>query len=133
VSPKRLVRLDWYRQHRPEVGSAVLCVAVGFLFWAQYDTANSNHAQSLRADARIAELGRQATRQSAASAQSAYAACRRQQEQVIVQREFVHLAVPRFDASRTPDEQVAVQAFYADLRAHHILTVPVCERPPDGS
>jgi hypothetical protein len=73
----------------------------------------------------------QAAAKSAAA--SSYAACRHLQEQILVQREFYHLVLPKLDFTRTPDQQAAVQQFYHDLAAYHILTLPKCQKPPKGA
>lgn len=136
--PQRLLHLRFYQRHRDAIGYLLLWLAIGFIMWAQYDTTNANHAQSVRADQRFARLTEQnrrlilqARRQAAVSAQTAYAACRRLQEQTAIQRELNLIVIPRLAPDPTPEQKAALTKYQRDLAAHNILTVPVCVRPTE--
>jgi hypothetical protein len=128
--PRRFLRLSWYRRNEYRILAALILYAIVFLFYAQHQQANDIRDQSRRADARFAAISRENQARSLAASASAYASCRRQQEQVAIQREFYHLILPKRLAGRTAAQQAAVASFYHDLAAHHVLTIPVCQRPP---
>lgn len=94
-----------------------------------------------RASARAASVNRhlihdanvraaESKKQAALSAQTAYAACRRQQEGVIVSREFFALLRPALDAHNDPR---LVDKLFHDIAAQHTFELPKCVKPPKDS
>lgn len=63
----------------------------------------------------------------AKSAKTAYAACRRQQESVVISREFFAVLRPALEAHNPPRR---VAKLYADINAQHAFDVPKCVKPP---
>ena len=68
--------------------------------------------------------------QAEASAKAAYAACRRQQESVVVSREFFAVLRPALVAHNPP---WLVHKLFHDIDAQHSLEIPKCQKPPKGS
>lgn len=117
----------------------LLGIAIGFGYGLKLVSDSSDRADTaLRASNQVIRdraadarrLAAENQKKAEASARSAYAACRRQQESAGTTREFFHLIR---DLSVTPSQHAEYRQLHDDLKAKHLLDVPKCIKPPKGT
>jgi len=114
----------------------VVALALGFGYGLQRVSDASTRADS--AGKAVAAINRQRSTDAKETAHkaavTAYATCRRQQEQQPVSREFFHFLKDVAAAvQEDPSLRVEYQNLHHDLQARGLLEIPKCQKPPKGT